>query len=500
MSVVSVADLTGIQRFVFGSARLRDNVVASCRLRWVLDDDQRDSPLCVAMRASGGEVIGSGGGNAVVRHPDRTAAGTWAAHLTRKITDQVPGLGLVVGHAEDGDGLAAAMLGALADADRRKRLGVSHAPLPLLPGVATCELTGQAAVTVRDGSPMGATVAALRRTIPGAPDAGTGDCELKTQYGATAREPLELDHLGRTHGEQSDIAVVHLDGNGFGARIQRWLRHHARVATPDDELGEEYAFDGLRLDDIMERVEQAVLKAATDAVGLDDDGEPVLRGHGDGTGFRLHTAEDGRSVHLPVRIVLRAGDDLTFVCDARVAHALARVALRALHDAVERPDDRPFGTEPISAAAGLAVHRAHHPIRLLAEEAERRTTAAKARQAALDWSLWDRTSEDLTSLQDGKSISARPLDLDGVDRLLSAVAELQRPPWSHRRGRRRAVLDAVRAGQDEEAAFLAAAARHGELRLPDRDIPPSRSVTADALQLQELVVLPVGLDPAEVRS
>lgn len=501
-----MADLTGIQRFVFGSARLRDNVAASRRLRWVLDNERPDSPLNVALMASAGELIGSGGGNAVVRHPDHTAAKTWAASLTRSITDQVPGLGVVIGHAEDGEGLAAAMLGALADADRRKRLGASHAPLPLLPGIATCELTGQAAVTVHDGSPIGATVAALRRKIPGAPDASTEEPELTNARGISFQQPLELDHLGRTHGEQSDIAVVHLDGNGFGARIQGWLRRHAHAEdrTPDSDLAEEYAFDVLRLDDIMERVEKAVLEAAIEAVELDKENkkenkkpEPVLRGQGEDTDFLLHTAENGK-VDAPVRIVLRAGDDLTFVCDARVTHALAHVALRAFHDAVEKPDDRPFGTEPISAAAGLAVHGAHHPIRLLAEEAERRTTAAKAQQAALDWSLWDRTSEDLTSLSGGHSISARPLDLDGVERLLGALAALQAPPWSARRGRRRSALDALRAGAGELDAFLDAAARHGELLLPDRHTP--RSVTADALQLQELVVLPAGLDIAELAS
>jgi len=32
--------------------------------------------------------------------------------------------------------------------------------------------------------------------------------------------PLDFDHLGRTKGEASYIAVVHTDGNGMGKRVE----------------------------------------------------------------------------------------------------------------------------------------------------------------------------------------------------------------------------------------------------------------------------------------
>ncbi|MCA1703452.1 MAG: hypothetical protein LC808_09415, partial [Actinobacteria bacterium] len=101
--------------------------------------------------------------------------------------------------------------------------------------------------------------------------------KLTTPFGVPARQPLELDHLGRTPGEQSDIAVVHLDGNGFGARIQRWLQHHVVARTPDGEVGELYEYHVLRLDEIMEKVEQAILTTITAAIGLDQKGQPGLR-------------------------------------------------------------------------------------------------------------------------------------------------------------------------------------------------------------------------------
>ena len=52
--------------------------------------------------------------------------------------------------------------------------------------------------------------------------------------------PFENDDLGRTKGEQSWIGVVHVDGNGIGQKIGRWLRRCVDEGVSDERVIEEY--------------------------------------------------------------------------------------------------------------------------------------------------------------------------------------------------------------------------------------------------------------------
>ena len=92
-------------------------------------------------------------------------------------------------------------------------------------------------------------------------------------------------------------------------------------------------------------------------------------------------------MHLPIRPLILGGDDLTFVCDGRIALDLASVALRTYQHASLPP------LGPVRACAGIALARTHAPILRVYALAEDLCSTAKrflreekqSEACALDW-------------------------------------------------------------------------------------------------------------------
>ncbi|AYY13988.1 hypothetical protein EF847_16050 [Actinobacteria bacterium YIM 96077] len=490
MTVYSVVDLTGIQDFVYGSNRLKDVVAASTLVATVLDDDDRihrADAMVQALGRSGGAYISSAGGNGIVSHDTLADAQLWASHLSRALYEQAPGLGAVIGHSDDTDDFVSALSQAFDRADAHKRHGIGHSPLPRYPGVAICGQTGEAAVA-RQGKnaqdvsflhgssnendePIGRTIQRLddHNLRPGA-------SHETAVSGLQGEEPEIIDDLGRTIGEQSDIAIVHIDGNGIGARIRKWLDE-----PPDrDHVVDDYQFAALQLAELSQTMRDAVINCVGSAVGpLEDHGDVIgLRATPEAADFPLRPDRRERpdTVFLPVRILLCAGDDLTFVCDARVAHALTLAALRAAEQHQEDSGNRPFGDdEPVRVAAGISIHRAHHPIRLLTDDAEHRTRRAKETGVMVSWSLWGDGGEG----ENGERLFGQCQLASILDEVVRIQRMGRRGPWRRYREQRR----------DDVEAYLAHVNRIS--RDPEEHIgSEDRNIGIPANEIADLAVMP----------
>lgn len=362
MPVLTAIDVLGVQRYVFASKRLRDAVSASCLVHWATSTDG-------ALHEIGGDVLLASGGNAVVRFTNIDAARTFAGRYTRRLYDDAPGLEVLVVHRSyEGGGLAAALAQIQVDTARAKLERIPSVPQLGISVTTACRITGLPATGLdpQDASiPLSSKVLRWR------------DVEVRTS--ATTRWdalltdsqhyafPPEIDEMGRTRGDTSLVGVVHIDGNRIGQQIQSWLAHCVDQTRPDATVAEDLRAWSAGIDQIGLRCLRSIVARVAGTVASEARIEGVLPD----LGFDLRQS-NGRIV-LPLRPVLLGGDDLTFLCDGRLALDLAETALREFDGDVPK-----LGR--VTACAGVAIVPAHTPFDRAYDLAEALAANAKTRR------------------------------------------------------------------------------------------------------------------------
>jgi hypothetical protein len=513
--VLTVLDTTGIQEYIFGSNRLRENITASylveqATCEWMVDSLPAPHNLsprsCAPISDSWtleddsqrrAELIYRGGGNVVLMFRSLDDARAMVARLTQRVLRDAPGLELAVAHhkfeweeeAVGGEGGAyERAMGKLREAKLRRPGGGAL----LGQGVTlACRSTGLPAVGVdpeEPGRPVSSVVAPkVDRVVRELADERLARFLREADCGGVGLEHFDLsrdlDELGRSRGEMSYIAVVHADGNRMGERFTALARRYANSAANRECL--------LKLRAMSAALEQAGRVALGETVCLllralrDDAFADLVYGLS-----QRHDARGGiRHLVLPIRPLVFGGDDVTFVCDGRLGLELAALYLEAFSLAArDLPDGEPGRPKPGHASAGIAIVKTHYPFarayQLSKELCDEAKNLARAGDdcAALDWYCattgisadLERLRERLYSVHadlfkekvDGK-LHMRPLRLRSDDRLpgdehwrtwdnFSAIAgALHDPngPWYERRNKVLALREALRQGPQAVRRF-----------------------------------------------
>ncbi|WP_210752193.1 hypothetical protein [Nocardiopsis alborubida] len=151
--------------------------------------------------------------------------------------------------------------------------------------------------------------------------------------------PMEVDRLGRDHGGLSRVAVVHIDVNGLGALLGEYRERAGDPAVPGSGAFAQRRLS-TRIAGLTEGLARVLVRAVAATVHAGPGRRPVIPGTGAAAPITLHHEPPGPAA-LPVRPVVVAGDDLTVLCDARLALSLVRYALDWLDaDPVRVGDDR----------------------------------------------------------------------------------------------------------------------------------------------------------------
>jgi len=154
----------------------------------------------------------------------------------------------------------------------------------------------------------------------------------------------ELDKLGQKEGEENYIAVVHIDGNSIGKRFEE-----CRTLAEKRKLSIDIAF----------AVEQAFKKLLEHIIMLIDSTKLSLK-----NGFNIQIENDGKKI-LPIRPIIIEGDDITFVCDGRLGvHFAEKFIEYYTKQAVA-------DNKPLSACVGISIAKTKYPfyrVYKLAEE------------------------------------------------------------------------------------------------------------------------------------
>mgnify|MGYP001387991104 CR=1 FL=1 len=333
-------DLRGIQAYVYSGQRVLDAVGRAAQVEGFVDTGSPDG--VGALLGPGTKVLRSAGGALTVDFADEEAAREFVSRYTRHVRERTDDLVPVVALARYGPGRefagpAEAHQG-LPDLLRRARAwqSAAHTPVRGYGITAVCSVSGRPAEVVDPSRGDGAAGERVSADVARARDLGRRWHRRITErllagvpapHGGGWTLPVEVDQMGRDPAGRGRVAVVHLDFNGMGER----LAGHGREAA--DRLGERAAVRAQRevsraIAALTEGLARELVGAVARAVRVDDRGVPVVRGHGAGGVLALSVA-DGR-IRLPLRPLVVAGDELTLVCDARLAFSLVRHAFRWL--------------------------------------------------------------------------------------------------------------------------------------------------------------------------
>lgn len=389
--IATLIDTTGIQSYIFNSNRLRENIgashlVAQATGQWVQDAlkaikiSNWNTPIEAGKTL--GELIYAGGGNTVLVFQDLDTAKEFTKKLTYRVLQEAPGLNLVVAHQpfawhEEKSLQRAINILHKEKIDHKKR-SLAYASVPMLGlGVtAACRSTGLVAITTakeddeQNDYLVSREVSAKHKVIRDANAQLADKLLINSQYAF----PSRADKLGRSKGESSYLAIVHVDGNSMGDRIKKY----------GDRFPENREYvNKMRL--LSQQIEKAGEEAMCHVIDDLIKALPRLR-------EELGEAEldENGQEFLPIRPLVYGGDDTTFVCDGRLGLSLATRYLKYLQDTILKDD------EPLYACAGVCIVKTHYPFaRAYALSKELCRSAKKlvrerdkeGRLSAIDWHI-----------------------------------------------------------------------------------------------------------------
>lgn len=375
---IVVLGTASIQRYVFQSNRLKENIGASHLAKYWLDEgllkaikqanrtldtnewdqykadpsmDPPEKPLDTTKDVS---LIYIGGGNAALLCKNRDIARQSIKAWSRKLLENAPGLRVAVGYADVEDSLAKAYCGALED-----DLASCEEALPFgaalygLPIVRTCTTTGLPASEpskeqYEANQWVSQSAARKRKQVGSEHQPGAAQKAIACEFGSVLKEgqhfAIELDKLGGSEGE-SHIAVVHADGNGMGKYLIEMVNgegddkdflHHIRAFSSSVSRLSQIA-----LKNTLQHLQEA-LPNLKDDLSLD-------------------------KKIFPLRPIVYGGDDLTFVCDGRLGLDLAAFYLKEFSKGTINVCGK---DKPVDACAGVAIVPTKFPFALAYHFAE----------------------------------------------------------------------------------------------------------------------------------
>lgn len=295
---------------------------------------------CAARYA--GEVVYEGGGNFFVLYKDKETCIEINKIFTRKLLKELYTLKVLCTYIELENGLVNFI-------EDRKKLYEKHriseaeesviCPVNTLPFVQVDEVTSLPLTKYNENTRKKVSTEAEAKLAKHLD-------VYNEKYGEK-----DLDKLVTRKGEESLLAVVYIDGNNMGAKVQNVLGTETsydqcvkKLRETSEFLQKNYVED--RIKDIDQMLEEKAKKGKKKA---------------------------GK------RLVVFAGDEINLICNARDAYDIAKTYLKGLHQ-VSWKDS----TEPCSACAGIAIFHSHAPYAQAYKVAEECCESGKTRMKKLE--------------------------------------------------------------------------------------------------------------------
>ncbi len=394
-------ELMAIQRYIFASNKLKENIGASHIIKCIFDKLQDESDCSYV-----------GGGNALIYFDSQEKARSKMRDWSRELLRIAPGIMPVIVVEDNFNGKAyrASRKKLIKRAKMQESKFVPQTELSSFGITADCSRSGLSAEILEDNSPKSdnSYISSVSYTKIAA--SKESNAQLQEEFGNNIgcyRFTDNIDELGGSKEENSHIAVVHMDGNDLGEKFNE------KEAEKDvKEFSEE-------LKKAVRESFRLILSRLTDKL-------PALE------------KEEAISItgkNLPIRPILIGGDDITFVCDARLGLYLTMEFI----DAFENQEI--CKKNKLTVCAGIAIVKTKYPFYRAYERAEALCSNAKRVRKAdkkysndslidfhisfggLGGSLKEIRDANYKSA-DGKTLYMRPYSIKKMRRLLKCIDEM----------------------------------------------------------------------------
>ena len=383
--VLMILEVSGKQDYIFSEKRLKGNADRSAEIAHVTGGFLREA--AGELYDERENLVYAGGGHAVLQFPEAEAAAAFARRVSEAVLCRYPGMELFLTEQPYDPGKKPGEnLQALIQALERKKA--------LRRGSFSRRSWGVEALDPVTFRPA----------------------EAEEQAREHAPQPVEPplgwtfpDAFEALTGEDNFIAVVHIDGNAMGARVNDFYAARAGESWEDFRQSAKRFSEGIQADFTAAFREMAETLAARQ----EDWGEALELKPG----------------LLPLRPVILAGDDVCFVS----AGSLGLSCAKSFLDKLSRKKNREDGLS-YAACAGVAVVHQKYPFHAAYDLAEELCSSAKrfgaeldpaGRVSAMDWHIdFGQLKDGLTAIredyatEDGRRLELRPVTVtvpEGVD-------------------------------------------------------------------------------------
>lgn len=370
--ILAMYDVRGIQNYIFRTNKLKEIIGASSIVEHIIQDAlfyavrqkqletkailsweneeelfifEENSDICI-------QVLFIGGGNAYVMYRSKELAVSITKHMSRFVLDKTYSLQLAVAmvaktqsYQHDYQSVQNKMSEIKASMPFSRCLGA-------LPIVARDDMTGFP-YSIDD-----------KEQLKYKKEYQTNLCNESTQkliqYYETIQQGAEKHHdnLITEKGKQSTIAVVHIDGNNMGMRIRSLIEHHDTY---------ESAVKKMRA--ISKNINCSFKEAYVET-------EQYLK-----QWLQSKQNKILNSTGVYIRKIIVAGDDITFVCNGKIALSLVRYFIQRVSEKVMDGEKTKQNIERygMSVCAGIAYVHSHFSFSVAYHVAEECCSSAKAR-------------------------------------------------------------------------------------------------------------------------